>query len=113
MTALLVALGGAVGALLRWGVGRWLSGSRFPWATLVVNVVGSLLLGVVVTASDGWPQILLGSGVAGALTTYSTFALETLLLVDEGRRRAAVLNVAASLALALGAFALGWWLVAG
>lgn len=111
MTALLVAVGGAAGALLRWGVGRWLSGSRFPWATLIVNVVGSLLLGVVVAATDGWPQTLLGTGVAGALTTYSTFALETLLLAGEGRRSAAVLNVAASLAVAIGGFAIGWWLI--
>ncbi len=113
MTALLVALGGAAGALLRWGVARWLSRSNFPWATLVVNVVGSLLLGAVVAGTDGWLRTLLGTGVAGALTTYSAFALETLLLSGEGRRRAAMLNVVASLTLGIGGFAIGWWLVSG
>ncbi|MEJ7796462.1 MAG: fluoride efflux transporter CrcB [Nocardioides sp.] len=110
MTALLVAVGGAVGALLRWAVGRWLATSGLPWATLVVNVVGSLLLGVVAAASDGWPRTLLGTGVAGALTTYSAFALETVLLERNGRRVWAVANVVGSLALGTAGFAFGWWL---
>lgn len=110
MTALLVALGGAFGAVLRWAAGRWLPGTRFPWSTLVVNVVGSLLLGVVVAAADGWPRTLLGTGLAGALTTYSAFALETVLLERQGRRAAAVLNMVASLALGILAFAIGWWI---
>lgn len=113
VTALLVAVGGAAGALLRWGIGRRLSAAHFPWATLVVNVVGSLLLGAVVAGADGWLRTLLGTGVAGALTTYSAFALETLLLSGEGRRRAALLNVVASLTLGITAFAFGWWLAAG
>jgi len=109
MTALLVALGGAAGALLRWAVGRWLVSSGLPWATLVVNVAGSLLLGVVVAVSDGWLGTLLGTGVAGALTTYSAFALETVLLDRNGRRAWAVANVAGTLVLAAAGFALGWW----
>lgn len=109
MTMLLVSLGGAVGAMLRYAVNRWFATSRFPWATLLVNVVGSLLLGVVAAVSDGWLRVLLGTGVAGALTTYSAFALETVLLDRNGRRGAALLNVAASLALGAAAFAVGWW----
>ena len=110
MTALLVAVGGAVGALLRWAVGRWLATSGLPWATLLVNIAGSLLLGVVAAATDGWLHTLLGTGVAGALTTYSAFALDTVLLERNGRRGWAVANVVGTLALATTAFAVGWWL---
>ena len=70
---LLVAAGGAVGALLRWGLTLL---GRAPWPTVAANVAGSLLLGVVVAAGPSWAVVLLGAGVAGALTTYSTFALE-------------------------------------
>lgn len=110
MTVLLVAMGGAAGGLIRWAVGRWLATSGLPWATLVVNLAGSLLLGVVASASDGWPRTLLGTGVAGALTTYSAFALETVLLADHGKRGWAIANVIGNLALSAAAFALGWWL---
>ena len=110
MTGLLVAVGGAAGALIRWAVGRWLATSGLPWATLVVNLAGSLLLGVVAAASDGWPRSLLGTGMAGALTTYSAFALETVLLERNGRRAWAVANVVGSLVLATAGFSLGWWL---
>jgi len=109
VTVLLVAVGGAAGALIRWAVGRWLATSGLPWATLVVNLAGSLLLGVVAAASDGWPRTLLGTGVAGALTTYSAFALDTVLLERNGRRAQAVANVVGSLALGVTGFALGWW----
>lgn len=111
MTALLVAVGGALGALLRWAVGRWLSSSEFPWATLVVNVAGSLLLGLVAATSEGWVLALLGTGVAGALTTYSAFALDTVLLADNRKRGWAIANVIGNLALSGAAFALGWVLV--
>jgi len=110
VTVLLVAVGGAAGALIRWAVGRWLATSGLPWATLVVNVAGSLLLGVVAAASDGWPRTLLGTGVAGALTTYSAFALDTVLLERNGRRAWAVANVVGSLVLGTAGFAFGWWL---
>ncbi len=110
MTVLLVAAGGACGAVLRFAVNRWLAATHFPWATLVVNVAGSMLLGVVAASTDGWLFTLLGTGVAGGLTTYSAFALETVLLDRNGRRSAALLNVAASLVLGAVAFALGWWL---
>ncbi|MGH3347221.1 MAG: fluoride efflux transporter FluC [Nocardioides sp.] len=109
MTAVLVALGGALGAVLRYAVNRWLATSPFPWATLLVNVAGSLLLGIVAVAADGPARTLLGTGVAGALTTYSALALETVLLDRNGRRGTALLNVAASLVLGAAAFAVGWW----
>lgn len=112
MTALLVAVGGAVGALLRWAVGRWLGSTRWPWATLAVNVAGSFLLGVVASSADGWIRTLLGTGLAGALTTYSAFALESVLLERNGRKAGAVANVVASLLLGIAGIALGLWLAA-
>ena len=110
MTALLVVVGGAAGALLRWGLGRWLASSGLSRATLVVNVAGSLLLGVVAASGPAWALTLLGTGLAGALTTYSAFALETVLLEQDGSRALAVTNVVGSLALGALGFALGWWL---
>lgn len=100
----LVVVGGALGAVLRWAVGL-LGRGDFPWPTLVVNVAGSLLLGAVARGGPHWALVLLGSGVAGALTTYSTFALESVRLP----RGAALLYVAASLTLGAAGFTLGWW----
>ncbi|MGK5680497.1 fluoride efflux transporter CrcB [Actinoplanes sp. URMC 104] len=108
MTALLVALGAAVGAPLRYLTDQALRRGTFPVGTLTVNVAGSLLLGLLI----GLPAppalaALLGTGFCGALTTYSTFSLETLTLVRNGERRRAVTYVALSLALGLAAAALG------
>lgn len=100
---LLVAAGGAAGALLRWGLTLL---GRAPWPTVAANVAGSLLLGVVVAAGPSWAVTLLGAGVAGALTTYSTFALEA---VTVPLRTAIVYVVTTLLAGGL-AFGLGWWL---
>lgn len=107
MTVLLVALGAAVGAPLRYLTDRWMRvrlGDGFPWGTLAVNVAGSLLLGFLVGLPVG-PRVaaLLGTGFCGALTTYSTFALGTVGLV----RRRAVLYAAASVVAGLTAAYLG------
>ncbi|QZY28683.1 fluoride efflux transporter CrcB [Nocardioides coralli] len=110
MTVVLVAVGGALGAALRYLVGRALATARFPWATLLVNVAGCLLLGLVATAADGNARTLLGTGVAGALTTYSAFALDTVLLDRNGHRWRALANVGLNLVLGVTAFATGWWL---
>ena len=100
MTVLLVALGAAVGAPLRYLTDRAIQSrhdSMFPWGTLTVNVVGSLLLGVVIgLPADPRLAALLGTGFCGALSTYSTFSYETLRLVEEGAYRYALANVAAS-----------------
>lgn len=84
MTALLVALGAAVGAPLRYLAGRHLD-RRLPWGTLVVNLFGSAVLGALLGAAvDGDPLALLGTGFCGGLTTYSSFAVQA---VRGGRRR--------------------------
>ena len=73
-------------------------------------MTGSLLMGVVAASTDGWLLTLLGTGFAGAFTTYSAFALDTVLLDHNGRRGRALVNIAANLLLGSVAFALGWWL---
>ena len=84
MTALLVALGAAVGAPLRYLAGHWLD-RRLHWGTLLVNLVGSTMLGALVgaAANEHW-LALLGTGFCGGLTTYSAFAVQT---VRGGGRR--------------------------
>jgi CrcB protein len=113
VTVLLVLLGGAVGAPVRYltdvSVQR-LHGTVFPWGTWTVNVVGSFVLGVVAAAGPDWLVTLAGTGLCGALTTFSTFGYETVRLSEEGETTAAVANVAASLAAGLAAAAAGWWL---
>jgi fluoride exporter len=88
----LAALGGALGALARWGVGTALphSPGDWPWATLLVNLTGCLLMGAltaVLTARSPeppWARPFLAVGVLGGYTTYSAFALETVEMVEAG-----------------------------
>lgn len=106
MTALLVALGAAVGTALRFQIATRLDES-FPRGTLAVNVVGSLLLGFFVArALDDHTYALLGTGFCGGLTTYSAVAVQTARLGPLTSRAAtyAVLT----LALGLGAASLGY-----
>lgn len=117
MTALLVLLGGAVGAPTRYLTDLLVQSrhdSKVPWGTFSVNVVGSLILGIVAGAGSGaglppWAVTLLGTGFCGALTTFSTFSYETVRLLDAGRWRTASLYVAVSVVAGFGACALGWW----
>jgi fluoride exporter len=111
MTVLLVALGAAVGAPLRYLVDRAVQrrhDSVFPWGTFAVNVAGSFLLGLLVAGATahgvpGSLVALLGTGLCGALTTYSTFGYETIRLLEQRSRQYAVLNAAASVVGGLGA----------
>jgi CrcB protein len=121
MTVVLVLIGGALGAPLRYLTDVAVSrrhGSVLPWGTLVVNVAGSLLLGAVAAGStvDGaptWLLPLLGTGLCGALTTFSTFSYETVRLLEGGAVRPALLNVVLSLTLSFAACLAGWTAVAG
>ena len=106
MTGLLVVLGAAVGAPLRFALGHWLDG-RLPWGTILVNLVGSFLLGLLSgLALSGDQMALLGTGFCGALTTYSAFAVQT---HDLGLRRG-ILNVLLTVPPALALCALGFLL---
>jgi len=112
----MVALGGAIGALARYGLSLWATrrlGTHFPWGTLIVNLSGCFLIGwmMVLLAVKPWfsenLRLLLIAGVLGSLTTFSTFGYDTLALIDEGRFRAALLSVIANLALGLTGVVLG------
>ena len=115
MSLLLVIAGAAVGAPLRYLGDRAIQSrhdSVFPWGTFAVNVIGSLILGLVtgaVSAGGASPQVqlALGTGFCGALTTYSTFSYETLRLLEGDARFLAAANVAASIVAGLGAAFLG------
>jgi CrcB protein len=116
MSLLLLIVGGAVGAPARYltdlAVQR-LHATAFPWGTWTVNVAGSFVLGLVASSAPDWVVTLVGTGFCGALTTFSTFGYETVRLSEEGEAAAAVANVAGSIAAALTAAALGWWLGSG
>ncbi|MFD7413134.1 fluoride efflux transporter CrcB [Kitasatospora purpeofusca] len=111
MNWLLVVLGATVGAPLRYLTDRAVQSrhdSVFPWGTFAVNVVGCLVLGLVTGAvaagaASSQVQLLLGTGLCGALTTYSTFSYETLRLVEGGAGRYALANVLGSVAAGLAA----------
>ncbi|MEU6591308.1 fluoride efflux transporter CrcB [Streptomyces sp. NPDC046881] len=111
MNWLLVVAGAVVGAPVRYLTDRAVQArhdSLFPWGTFVVNVVGCLVLGLLtgaVSAGAAGPhlQLLLGTGLCGALTTYSTFSYETLRLTEAGSGLYAALNVAASVVAGLAA----------
>jgi len=110
--ALLVALGAAFGAPLRYLVSHWSRAGLHAVptvGTVVVNVLGSFVLGLLVgSALDGRWLALVGVGFCGALTTFSTLALEVWGALTDRRRTEAVLNVALSLSLGLGAAWLGY-----
>ena len=94
MAYFLAALGGAAGALARWGVATALphSPGSWPWATLLVNLTGCLLFGALAAAltarspEPAWARPFLAVGVLGGYTTYSAFAVETVALVEGGAR---------------------------
>ena len=92
MAYLLAALGGALGALARWGVAEAFPSSpaAWPWATLLVNLSGCLLLGALFAVlaahapEASWPRPFLAVGVLGGYTTYSAFAVEVVRLTEAG-----------------------------
>lgn len=122
MTNLLfVAIGGAVGASLRYGCTVWLTamlGKGFPYATLTVNIIGSFLMGVLfsllehgILADLPW-RSLFGIGLLGALTTFSTFSMDTLLLLQQGEWQKALLNILLNVLVCIAAAWCGMTLVA-
>ncbi len=102
MNALLVALGGAVGALARYGLGLAavrLWGAGVPWGTWAANAVGSLLIGLALPLVAGdRARLALVVGGLGSFTTFSTYSADTVLLWEAGRRALAVANAAGSVA---------------
>ena len=97
---LLVAGGASIGASIRWATGEMITSSpgSFPWATLLVNLVGCALIGFAARqmARNSWRWLAGVTGLLGGLTTYSTFAVETRELLDAGRAGLALMYVAVS-----------------
>ncbi|ADB59272.1 CrcB protein [Haloterrigena turkmenica DSM 5511] len=110
--ALIVGVGGAVGAVLRHWVSLRLASERFPWPTLAVNVLGSFGFALALFAGASESTLrLVGTGICGAFTTFSSFSVETVGLYERGDRRLAVANAAGNLALSLAAIGLAWMIV--
>ncbi|GAB5518732.1 MAG: fluoride efflux transporter CrcB [Rhodothermales bacterium] len=114
----MIALGGAVGALLRYGVGVWSGqhiGTGFPWGTLIVNLLGAFVIGVLAALMQRtlWADWLVGLvmvGLLGAFTTFSTFSLEAVTLFREGATAKAVLYLGVSNIGGIALAAFGFWL---
>ena len=111
-----VALGGALGAVLRYLLGSAmmdLSGGGFPYGTLTVNIVGSLVMGFLFfyfggrVSDDSILRPLIFVGILGGFTTFSAFSIETLVLLNQGDYVRSGLNVILSVALCIMAAALG------
>ncbi len=118
-TWLAVAAGGAVGSLARFWLAAamtMLTGPRFPWGTLLINVVGSFVIGLVAAvtltpariAMHPDLRIFLMVGICGGFTTFSAFSLQTLELLQSGDTSPAMAYVAGSVALCLAAVWGGW-----
>ena len=115
-TILLISAGGFLGANVRFAMATWSRrrfGERFPVGTLLANLTGSFLIGLILgSVDDRDVRLLLATGFLGAETTFSAFAVETVALTDRGERGRAVANViangAGSLAAAAGGLVMAW-----
>lgn len=117
MTALVVLLGGAIGAPARYLTDVIVQSRHrapMPWGTFTVNIAGSFVLGLVGGAAPAaWMSSLIGTGFCGALTTYSTFGFETVRLLEERKPQVAATYVVVSLLVGLAAVSVGWWVGGG
>ncbi len=115
MKYLFIALGGALGAVLRFSASSLLysSAGDFPWGTLAVNVLGSFILALFLGWSGSehhtW-NFFLAIGLLGAFTTFSTFSMETFLLLKMSKAGLAILNMGANMGLGLGVAIAGFYL---
>lgn len=118
MLYLFIALGGTFGALARFAIGGWVAGrtgEHFPWATLLVNLLGSVLLGWLMRMLPAWnvaPELraLLTVGFCGSFTTFSTFGYETAVLLQRGAYTTAATYMAGSVGLGLLGVFFGLWI---
>jgi len=110
-----LVVAGALGAPCRYlldGFVQARTEGAFPWGTFVINVTGSLALGLITGAAlyhafPSTPKIILGTGFCGAYTTFSTWTFESVRLLEEGALREALINAALSLIVGAGAAGLG------
>ncbi|TLS67826.1 fluoride efflux transporter CrcB [Mariprofundus erugo] len=114
---LAVAAGGAIGAVMRWlvasSVQKFAAGSAFPWGTLAVNTVGSFLLGFLFvwlverSTAGELVRLAVTVGFLGAFTTFSTYSLESIRLLQEGAFQLALVNIVGQVVICLGLTWLG------
>lgn len=110
--AYLLGTGGAIGALCRYWIGEAVGVEEFPIATLFVNGLGSLVLGLVTFGGAGSDTVLfVGVGACGSFTTYSSFSFQTVQLWESGKRGYAAGNAVSNLVLSLLALAVAWLVV--
>jgi fluoride exporter len=115
---LLVGLGGSLGSMLRYVSARTIDtriNSGFPYGTLTVNLVGSLIIGIVYaitvrkTGSDNW-RVFLGAGFCGGFTTFSAFAVENLNMINQRMFSSSLVYITGSILLGVLAVAIGTWI---
>ena len=120
ITVISIAVGGALGALLRYFLGNQISiifGTNFPWSILLINIFGSFLMGITIESfnlfsiSNEPMQKFLTVGILGAFTTFSTFSLDAIDLITKNRIFDAFLYIFASVILAIGFLFLGIQLI--
>lgn len=113
MTFIIVGVGGMLGSVARYSVGRLISRyskSAFPFATFLINIIGALLLGIVSARhGSGRLYLLAGEGFLGAFTTFSTFMYEGFDLIKSNKYLNAALYVLATFVLGILGFALGYY----
>ena len=115
MNIALIGLGGAIGAMLRYGFvvgGARLMGSGFPWGVFAANVLGSFLMGIaaaILLEKIDAPRFsaFVMPGVLGGFTTFSAFSLDAMRMIEDGRAGVAALYIGGSVAIAIAALALG------
>ncbi len=111
MIALLVAVAGAGGVLARYGLSSVVHGDALPWTTVVINVVGSFLLGMLVAPHGLSPPLrtTLGVGFLGGFTTFSTFSVQAFLYLQAGEPVRALVLVLASVSAGVAGAAAGYY----
>lgn len=114
---LLVGLGGGIGSVLRYATALLVNSKLFPYATLVVNIIGSFIIGVVFALtlregvlSNNW-KLFLATGICGGFTTFSAFSLENMGLLQSGKYGMAITYIGLSVVVGIAATFLGYQLL--
>lgn len=118
MITVLIAIFGGLGAVLRFvtdGTIRTILGRNFPWATLIINITGSFILGLMTglvlhNEASGNLLLIIGAGFCGGFTTFSTAIFEAVRLIEERRYNAVMLQIFGTAILSLSAAGVGLWL---
>lgn len=112
---ILVGFGGMIGSVLRYLVSQFIRHESFPYATFTVNIIGSLLIGIIMGVASreegfaNW-RLFLATGICGGFTTFSAFAWENFQLLNQQRYGSFLLYTGGSLVVGLAAVAIGYWL---